>query len=164
MNNILSSVLIAYFSATGTTANVAQKLASALDAPIYEIRPAQPYTDADLNWHDENSRSSLEMDGKIPYPELADLNAPVANYDTIFLGFPIWWGTSPKIVNQFVKSYDLTGKKVILFATSGSSGLGDTASDLQQDATGTPEIINGRRFPASVSTNELKTWAESIKQ
>ena len=103
------------------------------------------------------------MDGKIPYPELADLDAPVKDYDTIFLGFPIWWGTSPKIVNQFVKSYDLTGKKVILFATSGSSGLGDTASDLQMDATGNPEIINGRRFPASVSTDELKTWAESIK-
>ena len=163
MNSILSSVLIAYFSATGTTANVAQKLESALDAPIYEIQPAQPYTDADLDWNDESSRSSLEMDGKIPYPELADLDAPVKDYDTIFLGFPIWWGTSPKIVNQFVKTYDLTGKKVILFATSGSSGLGDTASDLSQDATGTPEIINGRRFPASVSTTELKTWAESIK-
>ena len=100
MNSILSSVLIAYFSATGTTANVAQKLATALDAPVYEIRPAQPYTDADLNWHDESSRSSLEMDGKIPYPELADLDAPVKDYDTIFLGFPLWWGTSPKIVNQ----------------------------------------------------------------
>lgn len=163
MNSILSSVLIAYFSATGTTANVAKKLASALNAPIYEIQPAQPYTDADLDWNDENSRSSLEMDGKIPYPELADLDAPVKDYETIFLGFPIWWGTSPKIVNQFVKSYDLSGKKVILVATSWSSGLGDTASDLQQDATGTPEIINGRRFPASVSTDELKTWAESIK-
>lgn len=162
MNAILSSVLIAYFSATGTTANVAQKLATALDVPVYEIRPAQPYTDADLNWHDESSRSSLEMDGKIPYPELADLDAPVKDYDTIFLGFPIWWGTSPKIVNQFVRTYDLTGKKVILFATSGSSGLGDTASDLAQDATGTPEIINGRRFPANVGTTELKTWAESV--
>lgn len=163
MNNILSSVLIAYFSATGTTANVAQKLASALKAPIYEIQPAQPYTDADLNWNDENSRSSLEMANMLPYPELADLNAPVKNYDTIFLGFPIWWGTSPKIINQFVKSYDLSGKKVILFATSGSSGLGDTASDLQKDATGTPEIINGKRFPANISKEELKTWAESIK-
>ena len=163
MNGVLSSVLIAYFSATGTTANVAQKLASALDAPVYEIRPAQPYTDADLDWHDESSRSSLEMDGKIPYPELADLNAPVKDYDTIFLGFPIWWGTSPKIVNRFVNTYDLSGKKVILFATSGSSGLGDTAADLKKDAIGTPEIINGKRFPANVSAEELKTWAESVK-
>ena len=162
MNNILSSVLIIYFSATGTTANVAQKLASALNAPIYEIKAQQPYTDADLNWNDENSRSSLEMANMLPYPELADLNAPVKDYDTIFLGFPIWWGTAPKIVNQFVKSYDLSGKKVILFATSGSSGLGDTASDLQKDATGTPEIINGKRFSASVSSEELKTWAENI--
>ena len=163
MNGVLSSVLIAYFSATGTTANVAQKLASALDAPVYEIRPAQPYTDADLDWHDESSRSSLEMDGKIPYPELADLNAPVKDYDTIFLGFPIWWGTSPKIVNRFVNTYDLSGKKVILFATSGSSGLGDTATDLKKDAIGTPEIINGKRFPANVSAEELKNWAESVK-
>ena len=131
--------------------------------PDISLKKGEPYTDADLDWNDESSRSSLEMDGKVPYPELADLDAPVKDYDTIFLGFPIWWGTSPKIVNQFVKTYDLTGKKVILFATSGSSGLGDTASDLAQDAIGTPEIINGRRFPASVSTDELKTWAESIK-
>ncbi len=163
MNSILSSVLIAYFSATGTTAKVANNLAAAINAPIYEIKAAQPYTDADLNWNDENSRSSLEMANMLPYPELADLNAPVKDYDTIFLGFPIWWGTSPKIVNQFVKSYDLSGKKVILFATSGSSGLGDTASDLQKDATGNPEIINGKRFTANISTEELKTWAESIK-
>lgn len=163
MNSILSSVLIVYFSATGTTANVAQKLSSVLNAPIYEIKAQQPYTDADLNWNDENSRSSLEMANMLPYPELADLNAPVKNYDTIFLGFPIWWGTSPKIINQFVKSYDLSGKKVILFATSGSSGLGDTASDLKKDAIGTPEIISGRRFPVSVSEAELKEWAENIK-
>lgn len=162
MNNILSSVLIIYFSATGTTANVAQKLASALNAPIYEIKAQQPYTDADLNWNDENSRSSLEMANMLPYPELADLDAPVKDYDIIFLGFPIWWGTSPKIVNQFVKSYDLSGKKIILFATSGSSGLGDTVDDLKKDATGTPEIINGKRFSASVSSEELKTWAENI--
>ena len=162
MNGILLSILVVYFSATGTTANVANKLASALNAPIYEIKAQQPYTDADLNWNDENSRSSLEMADMVPYPELADLNAPVKDYDTIFLGFPIWWGTSPKIVNQFVKSYDLSGKKVILFATSGGSGFGDTASDLQKDATGTPEIINGKRFSASVSSEELKTWAENI--
>lgn len=162
MNSVLSSILIVYFSVTGTTAGVAQKLASALNTPIYEIKAKQPYTEADLNWNDENSRSSLEMADILPYPELDDLNAPVKEYKTIFLGFPIWWGTSPKIVNQFVKSYDLSGKKIILFATSGSSGLGDTAYDLKKDATGSPEIINGRRFPASVSTEELKTWAESI--
>lgn len=163
MNTILSSILVVYFSATGTTENVAKNLASAINAPIYEIQPAIPYTDADLNWHDENSRSSLEMANLAPMPALAAMDAPVAEYDTILLGFPIWWGTSPKIVNQFVQSYDLSGKKVVLFATSGSSGLGDSASDLQKDATGTPEIINGKRFPANVSADELKTWAESIK-
>lgn len=163
MNSLLTSVLVVYFSATGTTANVAQNLASALEAPIYEIQLAQPYTAADLDWHDENSRSSLEMEGKIPYPELLDLDAPVKDYDIIFLGFPIWWETSPKIVNQFIKNYDFSGKKIILFATSGSSGLGDTASDLRKDAKGSPEIINGKRFSANVSKDELKTWAESIK-
>lgn len=163
MNNLLSSVIVIYFSATGTTANVAQNLATVLNAPIYEIRPAQPYTAADLNWNDEQSRSSLEMDGKIPYPELADLNAPVKDYDVIFLGFPIWWGTAPKIVNKFVQSYDLSGKKVVLFATSGSSGLGDTASDLQMDATGNPEFITGGVLNGNPNTERLKNFVSNLK-
>lgn len=162
MNNVLTSVLIAYFSATGTTANVAKNLASTMNAPIYEIVPAQKYTSDDLNWHDENSRTSLEMNGVVPYPELANLNAPIGDYDVIMLGFPIWWGSSPKIVNQFVKSYDFSGKKIVLFATSGSSGLGNIANDLQKDAVGNPEIINWRVLNGNPSTSDLKQYLETL--
>lgn len=163
MNNVLSSILIAYFSATGTTANVAKNLAAVTNAPVYEIKAAKPYTSADLDWQDESSRSSLEMDGKVPYPELADLNAPVKDYDVIFLGFPIWWGTSPKIVNKFVQTYDLSGKKIILFATSGSSDLGDTASDLQKDAKGNPEIIDGAVLNGNPSAEKLKEFVDNLE-
>lgn len=162
MNNVLSSILVAYFSATGTTANVAKNLATVINAPVYEIKVAQPYTSTDLDWQDENSRSSLEMEGKVPYPELADLNVPVKDYDIIFLGFPIWWGTAPKIINKFVQSYDLSGKKIVLFATSGGSGLGYTATDLRKDAKGNPEIINGRVLNGNPSVEELKVFVNSL--
>lgn len=162
MNNVIASILIVYFSATGTTAEVAKNLAAAANAPVYEIQPKEKYTPADLNWHNKQSRSSLEMEGKTPYPELADLDAPVQDYDVILLGFPIWWGTSPKIVNQFVKSYDLSGKKIILFATSGSSGLGNTADDLQKDAKGNPEIINGKVLNGRLSPEDFKTFINSL--
>jgi len=162
MNNVLSSILVAYFSATGTTANVAKNLATVINAPVYEIKVAQPYTNTDLDWQDENSRSSLEMEGKVPYPELADLNVPVKDYDIIFLGFPIWWGTAPKIINKFVQSYDLSGKKIVLFATSGGSGLGYTATDLRKDAKGNPEIINGRVLNGNLSVEELKVFVNSL--
>ena len=162
MNNVLSSILVAYFSATGTTANVAKNLATVINAPVYEIKVAQPYTNTDLDWQDKNSRSSLEMEGKVPYPELADLNVPVKDYDIIFLGFPIWWGTAPKIINKFVQSYDLSGKKIVLFATSGGSGLGYTATDLRKDAKGNPEIINGRVLNGNPSVEELKVFVNSL--
>ena len=162
MNNVLSSILVAYFSATGTTANVAKNLATVINAPVYEIKVAQPYTNTDLDWQDENSRSSLEMEGKVPYPELADLNVPVKDYDIIFLGFPIWWGTAPKIINKFVQSYDLSGQKIVLFATSGGSGLGYTATDLRKDAKGNPEIINGRVLNGNPSVEELKVFVNSL--
>ncbi|MCQ2599523.1 MAG: NAD(P)H-dependent oxidoreductase [Alphaproteobacteria bacterium] len=162
MNNVLTSVLIAYFSATGTTANVAKNLASTMNAPMYEIVPAQKYTSDDLNWHDENSRTSLEMNGVVPYPELANLDAKIKDYDVIMLGFPIWWGSSPKIVNQFVKSYDFSGKKIVLFATSGSSGLGNIATDLQKDAVGNPEIISWRVLNGNPSTSDLKKYLETL--
>jgi menaquinone-dependent protoporphyrinogen IX oxidase len=163
MNNILASILIVYFSATGTTANVAQNMAQAVDAPIYEIKAKVPYSMDDLNWHNEKSRSSLEMANAIAYPELADLNAPVKDYDVIYLGFPIWWGSSPKIVNQFVKNYDLSGKKIILFATSSSSDLGNTAEDLKKDALGNPQIITGKVFHGNPSSTELLNFVNEFQ-
>lgn len=118
------NALVAYFSASGTTAKAAKVLAKAADADLYEIKPAIPYTRADLNWMDKGSRSSVEMSDKHSRPALADTDAPIAGHDVIFLGFPIWWYVAPTIVNTFLESYDFTGKTIILFATSGGQRAG----------------------------------------
>ncbi|MBQ2617533.1 MAG: NAD(P)H-dependent oxidoreductase, partial [Synergistaceae bacterium] len=120
----MSRVLVAYFSASGVTGSVAKKLAEATGADMYEIRPAVKYTSADLNWNNSNSRSSVEMKDKSSRPELADKSAEISGHDVIFLGFPIWWYVAPTIINTFLEAYDFSGKKIILFATSGGSGFG----------------------------------------
>ena len=153
--------LVVYFSATGTTAKVAKALANAAQADLYEIRPAVPYTSADLNWMDKRSRSSVEMNDKHSRPALADTDAPVAGYDVIFLGFPIWWYTAPTIINTFLESYDFTGKTVVLFATSGGSGLGKSAAELRPSAPGA-RIVDGRLLNGRLSENELKSWIEKM--
>ena len=122
------NILVAYFSATGTTKRVAENLAKATGGDLYEIKPVKTYTSADLNWHDGNSRSSVEMNDPKSRPEIVTGDLSFENYDTIFLGFPIWWGTAPKVVHTFLEKYDFSGKKIIIFATSGSSGLGNTAN------------------------------------
>ena len=132
----MSKKLVAYFSASGTTANVAKSLASAAGADLYEIRPAVPYTRADLNWMDKQSRSSVEMRDKSSRPALADNNANIAEYDTIFVGFPIWWYVAPTIVNTFLEKHDFAGKKIILFATSGGSDFGKTIDSLKDSVPG----------------------------
>lgn len=121
---MMSKTLIAYFSASGTTAKAAKKLSEAIGADLYEIRPAVPYTEEDLNWMDKKSRSSIEMNDRSFRPELADHDADIAAYDKIFLGFPIWWYVAPTIINSFLESYDFSGKTIILFATSGGSRFG----------------------------------------
>ena len=156
------NALVAYFSATGTTAKAAKALASAAGADLYEIRPAVPYTGADLNWMDKGSRSSVEMNDKHSRPALADTDAPVAGYDVIFLGFPMWWYTAPTIINTFLESYDFSGKTIVLFATSGGSGLGSTAAALQGSALGA-RIVSGRMLNGRVSENELKSWVSGLK-
>lgn len=153
--------LVAYFSASGVTKKAAECLAKAANADIYEIKPAVPYTQADLDWMDKKSRSSVEMSDKKSRPELADKNADISQYDAIFIGFPIWWYTAPHIVNSFLESYDFSGKKIILFATSGSSGLGNTSADLSQSCPGA-EIIDGKMLNGKLSETELKKWAESV--
>ena len=132
----MKNVLVAYFSASGTTADTAKKLASAIGAKLYEIRPEVPYTRADLDWMNKRSRSSLEMGDKSSRPALADRDAPVADCDTVFLGFPIWWYVAPTIVNSFLESYDFSGKKIVLFATSGGSGFGRTREGLCRQGRG----------------------------
>ena len=156
------NALVAYFSATGTTAKAAKALASAAGADLYEIRPAVPYTGADLNWMDKGSRSSVEMNDKRSRPALADTDAPVAGYDVIFLGFPIWCYTAPTIINTFLESYDFTGKTIVLFATSGGSGLGKTASDLKGSAPGA-RILDGRLLNGRLNEGSLTAWVSGLK-
>ena len=127
----MSKTLVAYFSASGTTAARAKLLAQAAGADLYQIRPAVPYTMEDLNWQDKQSRSSIEMSNKNSRPELADKDADISAYDTIFVGFPIWWYIAPTIINTFLESYDFSGKKIFLFATSGGSGFGETVNNLR---------------------------------
>ena len=155
------NALVAYFSATGTTAAAAKALADAAGAELYEIRPAVPYTGADLNWTDKNSRSSVEMKDGRSRPALADTDAPVAEHDVIFLGFPVWWYVAPTILNTFLESYDFTGKTIVLFATSGGSGLGRSAAGLQPSAPGA-KIMDGRMLNGRLNASELKAWAEGL--
>lgn len=156
------NALVAYFSASGTTAKAAKVLAKAADADLYEIKPAIPYTRADLNWMDKGSRSSVEMSDKHSRPALADTDAPIAGHDVIFLGFPIWWYVAPTIVNTFLESYDFTGKTIILFATSGGSWLGKSAVSLRASVPGA-RIVDGRLLNGRLNADELKTWVSGLK-
>ena len=159
---IRMNALVAYFSATGTTAKAAKALAHAVGGALYEIKPAIPYTGADLNWMDKGSRSSVEMRDTSSRPALADTDAPVAGYDVIFLGFPVWWYVAPTILNTFLEAYDFTGKTIVLFATSGGSGLGQSAARLRPSAPGA-KIVDGRMLNGRLNEAELRQWAEGLK-
>lgn len=156
------NALVAYFSATGTTAKAAKALANAVGGDLYEIKPAVPYTNADLNWMDKGSRSSVEMEDAHSRPALADTDAPVAGHDVIFLGFPVWWYVAPTILNTFLEAYDFTGKTIVLFATSGGSGLGKSAAGLRPSAPGA-KIVDGKLLNGRLSEAELKAWVEGLK-
>ena len=153
--------LVAYFSASGVTAGLARRLAEAIHAPVYEIRPAEPYTQADLDWRDKQSRSTIEMLDKNCRPALADTDAPVADADLIFVGYPVWWYREPSVVDSFLSAYDFTGKKIVLFATSGGSDLGTEAPARAAEIT-KASVLSGKRFSANASVDELKTWAEQF--
>lgn len=157
----MSRKLVAYFSASGVTAAVAKALAEAAEADLYEIKPQVPYTRADLDWTDKKSRSSVEMNDKSFRPPLADRDARIENYDTIFLGFPIWWYVAPTIINTFLETYDFSGKTIVLFATSGGSGFGGTANGLKSSAPGAMiregTLLNGRQ-----SKEILTAWVSSL--
>ena len=157
----MSKTLVAYFSASGTTAGAARALAQAAEADLYEIRPAVPYTRADLNWTDKKSRSSVEMNERSSRPALADRRANIGAYDTILLGFPIWWYTAPRIIQTFLESYDFSGKKIVLFATSGGSRLGKTADDLSASCPGAA-ILEGKVLNGSLSGDALRRWVETL--
>ena len=157
----MSKKLVAYFSVSGVTAGVAERLARAIGADLYEIRPEVPYTEADLNWMDKKSRSSVEMNDKSFRPAIAGKAEGMEQYDTIFVGFPIWWYVAPTIINTFLEQYDLKGKTVVPFATSGSSGMGNTNRELAPSCPGAV-LLEGKRFPASAGEEELKAWAEGL--
>lgn len=156
----MSKLLVAYFSASGVTAKLAKNLASAIGADLYEIKPKTPYTNADLNWNDKKSRSSIEMSDKSFRPAIANKVDNMEQYDKIFVGFPIWWYVAPTIVNTFLEYYDLSGKKIIPFATSGGSGMSNTNKELAPSCAGA-NLIEGRRFAADTNADELKAWAEN---
>lgn len=157
----MSKKLIAYFSASGVTKKVAETLAKAAGADLFEIRPQVPYTRADLNWMDKNARSTIEMNDPASRPAIQSADAHIADYDTILLGFPIWWYVAPKIINTFLEAYDFSGKTIVLFATSGGSGFGKAADGLQPSAPGAT-IREGKLLNGTPDEQELKAWLDTL--
>ena len=156
-----SHILVVYFSATGTTRGVAETLAEGLSADLYEIVPEEPYTDADLNYNDRSSRTSVETDDPDCRPAIAGELPDLTGYDTILIGYPIWWGDVPRIVSNFVECVDLTDKTLAVFFTSGGSGLGNSMKHLEQQA-GAGTWLEGKRFSGGASEDELTGWAASL--
>lgn len=157
----MSRKLVAYFSASGVTAKVAETLAEAIGADIFEIEPKVPYTKADLDWTNRQSRSSIEMNDPASRPAIAGVRDNMADYDTLLVGFPIWWYVAPTIINTFLESYDLTGKTIIPFATSGGSGMGKTNEKLLPSCAGA-KLIEGKVFKSNVSKAEMNQWASGL--
>ena len=158
----MSRKLVAYFSASGVTAKVAETLSEAIGADLYEIEPKVPYTKADLDWMDKQSRSTIEMNDSASRPAIAGKRDNMDDYDTVFVGFPIWWYVAPTIINTFLESYDLTGKTIIPFATSGGSGMGKTNEKLHPSCPNS-KLIEGKVFKKSASNSELASWADGLK-
>ena len=158
----MAKKLVAYFSASGVTAKVADMLADVVGADIHEIRPKTPYTKADLNWMNKKSRSSIEMNDKTIRPEIAESNVQIDDYDVIFLGFPIWWYVAPTIINTFLEKYDFSGKKIILFATSGGSKFGETVEELKVSVSADTEIIEGKLLNGRQSIASIKAWTDTL--
>ena len=157
----MSRKLVAYFSASGVTAKLAEALSEAIGADLYAIEPEVPYTKADLNWMNKNSRSSVEMNDPASRPAIAGKRDNMDEYDTIFVGFPIWWYVAPTIINTFLESYDFTGKTIIPFATSGGSGMGKTNEKLQPSCPGA-KLMEGKVWKKNVKADELAAWAEVL--
>ena len=156
----MSKRLVAYFSASGVTGKVAKMVAEAAGADLYEIRPKQLYTKADLNWKDQNARSTIEMKDKKIRPEIVDTDAQIAEYDEILIGFPIWWYVAPTIIHTFLEKYDFTGKKIVLFATSGGSGFGNTVKELEPSAPGAT-IVEGKLLN-NANKQQIESWVATL--
>ncbi len=154
----MNRILVAYFSASGVTKDIAQKLASAVGADLFEIVPERPYTKADLNWLDKRSRSTVEMKDRSCRPAIAFSVDDMDSYSTVFLGFPVWWFREPSIIDTFMESYNFDGVKVIPFCTSGGSKIGDTYKNLQAFAHGA-DVAQGERIPMRATVDEIRAWA-----
>ena len=159
----MSKILVSYFSATGTTLRLAETLAEAVNGDLFKIEPEVPYTNADLNWMDKKSRSTIEMKDPASRPEIAAAPADLGEYGTVFVGFPIWWYVAPTIINTFLESCDLTGKTVIPFATSGGSGMGRTNERLLPSCRGA-KLLTGRVFSPHAGCRELAAWANGLSR
>lgn len=159
----MSKKLVAFFSASGVTAKLAETFSKAACADLFEITPSKPYTAADLDWTNKESRSTLEMKDKNSRPEIASKVENMDEYDTIYIGFPIWWYVAPTIINTFLESYNLKGKTVVPFATSGGSGMGKTNENLLPSCPGAV-LKAGKKFSANASAEEIKSWIESIEK
>lgn len=154
--------LVAYFSASGVTKQAAQVLAQAAEADLYEICPKEAYSRADLNWSDKQSRSSVERNDKNCRPEISGEDAQIEQYDLIFLGFPIWWYTAPRIINTFLEQYDFSGKRIVLFATSGGSGFDHSVADLKSSISGQAVIEEGKLLNGRYTKEALAKWVERL--
>ena len=159
----MDKVLVAYFSVTGNTKNVAKKIADVLSSDLHEIVPKVSYTAEDLNWKDKESRSTKEMNDKSYRPEISDQVEDMETYDTIYLGYPIWWGVAPTIVNTFLEKYDLDGKVIITFATSGSSEMGNSTEELKASAKGAT-FKEGQIINKDISEDDLKSFIENLNE
>lgn len=154
--------LVVYFSATGTTKGVAEKIAAATDADMYEIVPAEPYSSADLDWNDDDSRTTTEMNDKNARPEIGSGDVSLEGYSRVYIGYPIWWGDAPRIMSTFVEKYDFEGKTVIPFCTSGGSGIGKSGDNLKEQA-GSGNWLAGDKLDSDISEEELKTWINGLE-
>ncbi len=158
----MTKTLVAYFSASGQTAKLAKTFADAEHADLFEIEPEKGYTSADLDWNDKKSRSSIEMNDPSSRPGILSRVADMDAYETVFVGFPIWWYEAPRIIQTFLEEYDFAGKKMVAFATSGGSGMGSSVSILEKSTPGAT-WIGGKKFSAHASESEVSSWIESIK-
>ena len=158
----MSKVLVTYFSASGVTAKTANKLAKEVDGDVFEIEPKEKYTSADLNWMDKKSRSSVEMNDPASRPEIAKQVENMDMYDTVLVGFPIWWYVEPKIIDTFLDSYDFSGKTVVTFATSGGSGMGKTDSILQKSCSASTKWVNGKVLRPHADSKTVENWINSL--
>ena len=158
----MSKKLVAFFSASGVTRKAAGILAEAVGADQYEIKAKIPYTDADLNWMDEQSRNYVEMHNPGFRPEIEDTDAHIADYDVVYLGYPVWWHTCPQVINTFLEKYDFSGKKIILWQTSGGSGFENAFKDVKASVSDTAEVTEWRNLNWKLDVERVKAWAESV--